>query len=192
MTKNLVAARRVLVTFAALVAATAVAACGSSSSSSSSSSSASAPGSAGQASASAPSANRATLAACLKKHGVTLPARRPGGGGPPGGAPGAGGPPAGGGGFAGGAAANPKFRAAFQACGGRRPTGSTSNPTFRAAIVKYVTCVRQHGYNLPNPNFTGKGSVFSAKIRSDPKFVSASKSCQSLLAGPRPAAPAGA
>jgi hypothetical protein len=188
MTTNLVVARRALVTFAALVAATAVAACGSSSSSSSSASSS---GSAGTAGASTPSASRSTLAACLKKHGVTLPARRPGGGGPPGGAPGAGGPPAGGGGFAGGAGANPKFRAAFQACGGRRRAGSTSNPSFRAAVVKYVTCVRQHGYNLPNPNFTGKGSVFSAKIRSDPKFVSASKSCQSLLAGPRPAAQAG-
>ncbi|MGB9186059.1 MAG: hypothetical protein WCB67_18565, partial [Solirubrobacteraceae bacterium] len=103
-----------------------------------------------------------------------------------------GGPPGGGGGFAGGAGANPKFRAAFQACGGRRPSGSTSNASFRAAVVKYVTCVRQHGYNLPNPNFTGKGSVFSTKIRSDPKFISASKSCQSLLAGPRPAAAPGA
>jgi hypothetical protein len=190
MAKNLVVARRALVIFAALVAATAVAACGSSSSSSSGASSSS---SAGKAAASTPSANRSTLAACLKKHGVTLPARGPGGGGPPGGAPGGGGPPGGGGGgFLGGGGGNPKFRAAFQACGGRRPAGSTSNASFRAAIVKYVTCVRQHGYQLPNPNFTGKGSVFSSKIRSDPKFMSASKACQSLLAGPRPAAPSGA
>ena len=177
MTKNLLAARRALVIFAALVAATAIAACGSSSSSSSGASTSS---SASKAGASTSSPSRSTLAACLKKHGVTPPARGPGG------------PPGGGGGFAGGAGANPKFRAAFQACGGRRPTGSTSNASFRAAIVKYVTCVRQHGYKLPNPNFTGKGSVFSTKIRSDPKFISASKSCQSLLAGPRPAAAPGA
>lgn len=82
MAKNLVAARRGMVIFAALVAATAVAACGSSSGGASSSSSA------GKAAASTPSANRSTLAACLKTHGVSLPARGPGGGGPPRGAPG--------------------------------------------------------------------------------------------------------
>jgi hypothetical protein len=50
------------------------------------------------------------------------------------------------------------------------------------AIQKYVACVRTHGYpSMPAPNFFGKGSVFPAKIRSDPKFQAASRACQSLL-----------
>ncbi len=50
----------------------------------------------------------------------------------------------------------------------------------------YVACVRQHGYNLPKPNFSGKGPVFPANIRSNPKFQTASKACQSLLIPRRP------
>jgi hypothetical protein len=48
--------------------------------------------------------------------------------------------------------------------------------------VKYVACVRKHGYRLPNPNFSGHGAVFSQKIQTNPKFKTASKSCQNLLA----------
>ncbi len=44
-----------------------------------------------------------------------------------------------------------------------------------------MTCVRQHGYNLPSPNFSGKGPVFPANIRSNAKFQAASRACQSLL-----------
>ena len=91
----------------------------------------------------------------------------------------------GGGGFA----ANPKLRAAFQACGARFGFGGGQG--FRArlshtTITKYVTCVRQHGYNLPNPNFSGKGPMFPANIRNNAKFQAASRACQSLLAPPRP------
>jgi hypothetical protein len=120
---------------------------------------------------------RAALAACLKQHGVTLPARPPGtGGGPP---PGSG--------RSGGFANNPKLRAAFQACGARFGFGRGQRfPLSRAAITKYVTCVRQHGYSLPNPNLSGKGPVFPGNIRTNAKFQAASRSCQSLLAPPRP------
>ena len=82
-----------------------------------------------------------------------------------------------------GFATNPKLRAAFQACGaqfgfgGGRFRGRLS----RTAITKYVTCVRQHGYDLPNPNFSGKGPVFPANIRTNAKFQAASRACQSLL-----------
>jgi hypothetical protein len=51
-----------------------------------------------------------------------------------------------------------------------------------------VACVRQHGFNMPNPNFSGKGSVFPPSIRSDPKFASASRACATLL---RPRTPSG-
>jgi hypothetical protein len=161
-----------------------VSACGSSSGSKTSSS-ASASANAG--------GNRAALVACLRKHGVSLPT---GGGAPSGGAPGAGTPPTGSGGapptggaggsgpsgFPGGGAGGSKFQAAFKACGAKFPSrgpgaGNFSNQT----IQRYVTCVRQHGYHIPNPNFSGKGSVFPASVRSNSKFKTASRACQSLL-----------
>ena len=96
-------------------------------------------------------------------------------------------------GFFGGGGAfanNPKLRAAFQACGARFGFGAGGQGfrgrLSRANITKYVTCVRQHGYNLPSPNFSGKGPVFPANIRSNAKFQAASRACQSLLVPPRP------
>jgi hypothetical protein len=176
------------------------AACGSSSGSSkSTSSSTTASGAAGGAGGANP-ARRAALAACLKQHGVTLPARPPGaGGGPP---PGSGGGSDGTGtngtgttprrgffGGRGGFANNPKLRAAFQACGARfgfgRGAGGFRGRLSRTAITRYVTCVRQHGYNLPTPNFSGKGPVFPSNIRGNAKFQAASRACQNLLAPPR-------
>ncbi len=97
--------------------------------------------------------------------------------------PGGGGPGAGGGFLA----SNPKAAAAFRACGGGRFRGGGRRfQLSHAAITSYVACVRQHGYNLPNPNFSGKGPVFPAGIRTNPKFLAASRSCQTLLF-PRPA-----
>ncbi len=185
-----------------------IAACGSASSSSGSASPSSsttttasaAAGGAGSA-GSAGSTRRAALVACLKQHGVTLPARPPGapGGGSSGGGTGTGTTGTGttprrgffgGGGFA----ANPKLRAALQACGAR--FGSGGGGRFRGrlshtAITKYVTCVREHGYDLPNPNFSGKGPVFPANIRNNAKFQAASRACQSLLVPPRPSGSGG-
>jgi hypothetical protein len=101
--------------------------------------------------------------------------------------PGTGGGPPPGSGRSGGFANNPKLRAAFQACGARFGFGRGQRfPLSRAAITKYVTCVRQHGYSLPNPNLSGKGPVFPGNIRTNAKFQAASRSCQSLLAPPRP------
>jgi hypothetical protein len=201
--------------FAALALGCLIAACGSASSSSNSAgasntgtattTASAAAGGAGGAS----SDRRAALAACMKQHGVTLPARPPRAPGAPGGAApgdgtgtgttgtgttrtgttGTGTTPRrgffGGGGFA----ANPKLRAAFQACGARfgfgRGGGGFRGRLSHAAITKYVSCVRQHGYKLPNPNVSGTGPVFPANIRNDPKFQAASRACQSLLVPPR-------
>jgi hypothetical protein len=174
-------------TIAALVVAALIAACGSSSANNSSTS--------GAAAGTGTTASRTALAACLRQHGVTLPAGRgPGAGGPPNGAPGggSGGPPSGGppagGGFPGGGAGGSKLRAALKACGANFPARGRRPGFSRQAIQKYVTCVRQHGYNLPNPNFSGNGQVFPSNIRSNRKFQTASKACQSLLA---PTGPAG-
>lgn len=170
-----------------------IAACGSSSST----------GSTHTSTTASTSSSRTKLAACLKQHGITLPSRPAGGhggffggGGPPGGgaggAPGTGGqttssgtrPPgagAGGGGFF----RNPKFQAAFKACGGAQGSfggGRFRRPHFSTALLtSFATCVRKHGYNLPKPNTSGKGAIFPRSIESNPKFVKASRSCASIL-----------
>jgi hypothetical protein len=176
----------------------ALAACGSASSSSSSSAAAAG------AARNAPS--RAKLVACLKQHGVALPARR--GGFRPGGYGGGGGyaaPPAGGGSQGGilpqagarprrgggGFAANPKLRAAITACGGFRGGnfGAARSAPRRASIQRFVTCVGKHGYKLPTPNFSGSGPVFPARIQTNAKFQAASRACQSVLVPTQPGAP---
>jgi hypothetical protein len=206
---------RLAVALVCLAAGSLVAACGSASSSSSSSSStttttaSSGSGGAGAAGGAGGnfSAQRAKLTACLKSHGVTLPSRPAGAGGaPPAGGAGSGGGTGTGtgtgttprrrGGFFGaaGAASNPKLAAAFKACGanfGGGRGGGFRGQLSHAAVTKYVTCVRQHGYNLPAPNFSGKGPIFPANIQSNAKFQAASKPCQSLLVPARGGAPPG-
>jgi hypothetical protein len=181
------ARHRLPLVFAVLLSGCLIAACGSSSSSSSSTTAVAAAGG-------PPStASRTALRTCLRQHGVRLPAR-PGGSrhrsGGQGAAAGAGGgPPAGGAFFGGGGSRarfrnNPKLAAAFKACGGRafpRRRFSLSH----SAVSKFVACVRQHGYNMPNPNFSGNGPIFPASIRTNSKFQTASRSCAKLLF-PRP------
>jgi hypothetical protein len=189
-------------TLTAGLVALCVAACGSSSSTSSTSSAGAAgsSGSAASATASGPTsgaaANRTKIAACLKAHGVTLPARPGGGGRRP--ANGAGGGPGfffGGGGAAGGRFANnPKLRAAVQACGGGRGFGGGRRTLSHAAVTKFVACVKQHGYNLPSPNFSGKGPIFPASISKNSKFQAAARICQADLrpaGAPGPGGPPG-
>jgi hypothetical protein len=179
-----------------VVAALILAACGSSSNTSSTG--ASAGSSSASAAAGGPSsAARSKLVACLKSHGVTLPnrpagaRRRPNGGGEGGGPPGGGGgfffggggPRGNGGGGAGGPGSrfnNPKFRAAIQACGGGQFQRRRFTPN-KAAVTKFVACVKQHGYNLPTPNFSGKGPIFPATISRNKKFQAAAQACASDL-----------
>jgi hypothetical protein len=88
--------------------------------------------------------------------------------------------------------ANPKYAAAFRACaadfGGVRQPGagagfSVKSAADRAEVTKFVACVRAHGFDLPKPNFSGTGGVFSNSQvdRSSPAFKKASAACQSLL-----------
>jgi hypothetical protein len=201
------APRGAIFVIVALAVGCLMAGCGSASSSSSTTGSAGASSSstttsAATGAAGGTGARRTALVACLKSHGVTLPTR-PAGAPPAGGTgtgttgtgTGTGGPPGGGffGGGAGGGgrgfANNPKLAAAFKACGanfGFRGGGRFAGRISHTTITKYVACVRQHGYNLPSPNFSGKGAIFPSNIRTNPKFVSASKACQSILIPPRP------
>jgi hypothetical protein len=184
--------RRLAVLAGVIGACLCIAACGASSSSTTSSGS----GSSGTSTTASASSSRAALVACLKQHGVTLPAnfgrfRRPGTGTTPGAGttPGGGGPPAGGGfGGGGGALRNSKFGAAFRACGSklgfRGRFGGGGAGRFRLSHTKidqFVACVRKNGYDLPTPNFSGKGGIFPSSARSNPKFLAASKKCESLL-----------
>ena len=184
--------RPVALTLAVAATALLLAACGSSSntgSSSSSNSSGAAAASAGGAS----SAARTKLVACLKAHGVTLPARPAGARRrPPGGYGGGGGGGfffGGGGGRGSGNAGggpgagrfnNPKFRAAIQACGGARFPQRRFTPN-HAAVTKFTACVKQHGYNLPAPNFSGKGPIFPATIERNKQFQAAARACAADL-----------
>ncbi len=123
--------------------------------------------------------------ACLKEKGVELP--EPGAGGAPpegfeGGEPPQGGePPAG---FEGGEM-NAK---AFEECGVEMPQGKPGGPNvdsaaFQKQIKEYAACVRENGYDLPEPNLSGEGPVFSESEvdQSDPKFKEASEACQDKL-----------
>lgn len=49
-----------------------------------------------------------------------------------------------------------------------------------------LSCVRENGYDLPEPNLSGEGPVFdeSEVDQEDPKFKEASEACQSKLGGP--------
>lgn len=128
---------------------------------------------------------------CLQKSGVTLPQRTPGSGAPGGGFPGAGGGPT-----------LPKgvtraqFEAAMKKCGGGnfgarsgRPGGAgfrrANSPVFKAALTKYATCLRQNGIDIPAPNTSGKGPIFSTKgiDTSSAKFRSATLKCRASLVG---------
>jgi hypothetical protein len=143
---------------------------------------------------------------CLQKHGLNFQAA-PGGApptgtnaAPPSGATGTtrtyGGPPAGAavgpGGGSGPTQMPENVRKAFQECGVQPPTFRAGGPpdvnssAYRQSVTRYVACVRQNGYEMPEPNLSGKGPVFDeSKVnRDDPKFQSASQKCQQLLAPP--------
>ncbi|MFI4992006.1 MAG: hypothetical protein ACHQCH_00090 [Solirubrobacterales bacterium] len=168
-----------------LLACLGLAACGSSSGSSSSTTSASASSTTttGATGAKGPNAGRfAAIRACLSKSGITLPQRpKPGqrrsfGQGIPG-------------------LHLPKgmTRAQYQAivkkCGfgigprGLAGGGLLGSAAAKQALAKFASCMRESGVNIPAPNTSGSGPVFSSKglnTRS-PKFQAAEIKCRGLL-----------
>jgi hypothetical protein len=147
--------------------------------------------------------DNAAFTACLKQHGVTLPAgalgfgRRGGSGGgggrgPRGGSGGRGGGFFGGG--AGGAGLSSKDQAAFTACRSKLPAGgfggggrAFAGGASATQIKAYMTCLSQNGVKVPTTTSTpagGSGRRFGnplAGLRSDPHFAAASKTCAPLL-----------
>lgn len=137
---------------------------------------------------------------CLKEKGVELPEFK-GGEGPPeggelpeGGEPpegfeppegGEGGPPQGG-----GFGENSK---AFEECGielgefkggpGGGNAPDTNSAAFKKQVKEYVACVRENGYELAEPDFSGEGPIFDKAESESAAFKKASEQCQSLLGG---------
>jgi hypothetical protein len=144
----------------------------------------------------APGAGRQRFSAireCLQKNGVKLPERTPGSSGPaggqgaPGGFPGAGALPKG--------VTRAQFEAALKKCGGGnfgarsgRPGAGfrrVNSPVFIQALAKYAACLRQNGIDIPAPNTSGKGPIFSTKgiNTASPQFKAATMKCRASLVG---------
>jgi len=135
---------------------------------------------------------------CLRKQGVDVPERPQGGDGQPpqgGGLPGAA-PPDGAAPRDGGQggpgqlsdADREKLRAAMKACGVEMPQGGARRPevsdaAYQQRVKAYVACVREHGFDLPDPNFSGDGPIFDPdEVDQDDKaFQTASARCQDKL-----------
>jgi hypothetical protein len=137
--------------------------------------------------------------ACLKEKGVELPGFKGGQGGPPstgekpegGEMPGGGegGPPDGGFGGEG----SEEMKKAFEECGVEAPEfkggaggkPNTNSAAFKKQVNEYVACVRENGYELGEPNFSGEGPVFEKAESESAEFKKASAQCQELLGGPQ-------
>jgi hypothetical protein len=135
---------------------------------------------------------------CLKEKGVELPGFKGGEGGPPstgekpegGEMPkrGEGGPP---GGF--GGEGSEEMKKAFEECGVEAPEfkggvggkPNTNSAAFKKQVNEYVACVRENGYELGEPNFSGEGPVFEKAESESAEFKKASAQCQELLGGPQ-------
>jgi hypothetical protein len=129
--------------------------------------------------------------ACLKEKGVELPEFKGGAGegGPPSGEPPAG--AAGGGKPEGGE----KMQKAFRECGVEAPElkggpggeggpPSMNSAAFKKQVKEYAACVRENGYEIAAPDFSGEGPVFEKSESESAAFKRASAKCQSLLGGP--------
>ncbi|MFN8201762.1 MAG: hypothetical protein U0S48_04295 [Solirubrobacteraceae bacterium] len=140
---------------------------------------------------------------CLKKAGVDLPQPRQGAGegpastvpeggdGPPSGAPPEGGFPGQGGDLS--QQDREALQAALKKCGvdvrpgqagGRAP--DIDDAAYQQRVRDYVACVRDNGYDLPDPDFSGNGPVFDDKEvdRTSQAFQDASRKCQDRLRPP--------
>jgi hypothetical protein len=134
---------------------------------------------------------------CLKEKGVELPEFKSGEGPQrfqKGEMP-EGGPPAG----AFGGEGREEMTKAFEECGVEMPelkggpVGTTAegarpnvnSAAFKKQVKEYVACVRENGYELAEPDFSGEGPIFDKAESESAAFKKASEHCQGLLAGPQ-------
>jgi hypothetical protein len=137
----------------------------------------------------------AAVRECLQKNGISVPKFAPGKrlSQPGGGFAGAGRTPTLPKGMS-----KAQYEAVIKKCGGgpRAFAGGVhfNSPAVKQALAKFATCMREHGENVPNPNTSGKGPVFSTKgldARSA-QFKNAETKCRSDLLGAFRAHPGGA
>jgi hypothetical protein len=86
-----------------------------------------------------------------------------------------------------------QYEAAIKKCGGfgggRFGAGGASSrfksPAYKKALAKFASCMRQNGVNVPEPNTSGKGPIFSTKglDTASAKFRTAQMKCTSALRG---------
>jgi hypothetical protein len=60
-----------------------------------------------------------------------------------------------------------------------------NSTAFKKQVKEYVACVRENGYELAEPDFSGEGPIFEKAESESSAFKKASEQCQSLLGGPR-------
>jgi hypothetical protein len=83
------------------------------------------------------------------------------------------------------------FDKARQACG-TPPQGAfggfnrSNDPAFQDAALKFAQCMRDHGVDVPDPNFNSTngppaGGPFGSLDRNDPKVSAAFDACRSIL-----------
>lgn len=65
----------------------------------------------------------------------------------------------------------------------RKAVHSLANPRYRRALTAFAACLRRHGINLPPPNTTGRGPIFTTKgiEVAHPRFRAATASCRDNL-----------
>lgn len=129
----------------------------------------------------------AALRECLKKNGISLPARTPGKR-----------PGPGAGGLLGGDTGpvlpkgvnRTQYEAILKKCGsgfaaGRFGAGRDrfNSPEAKKALVKFAACMRENGVKIGEPNTSGKGAIFDTKgiDTTSPQFAAAERKCQSYL-----------
>jgi hypothetical protein len=86
-----------------------------------------------------------------------------------------------------------KLQSALSKCGGGRAAGAPRFGTrdragLQKAFAKFATCMRSNGVNVPTPNTSGKGPIFSTKglNTQSSQFKSATKKCRPVLSSAFP------
>ena len=86
---------------------------------------------------------------------------------------------------------------ASQDCGVEAPNAPVGGGNFDPAAIReqlgqYVACLRENGYEPPQPDPSGRGRGFDpSRLRDDPKFQAASAKCEHLFPRPPGGAPPG-
>ena len=170
--RSLVAPVRLLLILGLAASGVFVAACGTSGSATTSTSQGSSTG----------TNTAAAFQSCLAKHGVTLPKRANGSGGPPGGfngtPPSGGVPPSGADGFGG----NSKFQKAIQACASLRPKGARGpNGAASTAFAAFRNCMKLHGVTVGAFGPGTSGTTQTTVDTTSAAYQAAATACQALL-----------